>query len=242
MHKWIEDSVDREPNIARKRVKHPETVIQQDQEDMRNTGKAQLTSRKPETTLEEMLNPNGDSLSDCTTSDNGEDGEDEDDAEEDTALCNLSYEVETSWVLGRNSKMVEHRMTYLQRKQMKFDEFTQPDWGDTANYIHEIEKNYCKTELKVPDVVQPQTEDDAVFSAQLTYGEPIVALDSIPGKSQIQQVTCRPGSGHMRLKSRKPQTQHRIASFQPIAAPDSSPIEISNSVQTIRFFCSTSCP
>ena len=67
--KWIEDHVDRETAVARKRVQDTETAIMQDQEHMRNVEKAQSTTTKPETTFEEMLNAIGDSLSDLASSD-----------------------------------------------------------------------------------------------------------------------------------------------------------------------------
>jgi len=64
---WIEDYVERETAVARKRVEDAETAIKQKQ-DMSNVEKAGLTTREPEKTFEELLNAIGDSLSDLASS------------------------------------------------------------------------------------------------------------------------------------------------------------------------------
>jgi len=61
--------------MARKRVDYAETAIRQEQEDMRNAEMAGLTTTKPETTFEEMINAIGDSPSNLASSDAEEDGE-----------------------------------------------------------------------------------------------------------------------------------------------------------------------
>jgi len=88
--KWIEYYVDRETAVVRKRVQHVETAIKQEQEDMRNAEKAGLTTRKPKTTFEEILNAIGDSLSSLPSSHDEEDGEYEQDNEDKTELGKLS--------------------------------------------------------------------------------------------------------------------------------------------------------
>jgi len=50
-------------------VEDAETAITQVQDDMRNGEKTGLTTTKPETTFEQMLNAIGDSPSDLTSSD-----------------------------------------------------------------------------------------------------------------------------------------------------------------------------
>jgi len=77
--KWIEDFVERETAGARKRVEDAEAVVQQEQDDMTHAELVGLMSRTPEKTFEEMLVAIGDSLSDLASSDDGVDGEDEDD-------------------------------------------------------------------------------------------------------------------------------------------------------------------
>jgi hypothetical protein len=73
--------VQRETAGARKRVGDADVVVQQEQNEMTHAEIAGLMSRKPTKTFEEMLVAIGDSLSDLPTSDDGEDGEPEDDKE-----------------------------------------------------------------------------------------------------------------------------------------------------------------
>jgi len=68
--KWIEDFVERETAVARKRVQDAETAIMQD---VRTAENGCATTGKPETTFEEMLNAIGDSLSDLARSDDEQD-------------------------------------------------------------------------------------------------------------------------------------------------------------------------
>jgi len=153
--RWIEDYVGRETAVARKRVEDAETVIEQEQDDMRNAETAGLTTTKPGITFEEMLNAIGDSLSNLATSDNGEDGEDEDDDETDPAGGKLSKDDEPGWVMGTISKMVQYRMEHYRQKQMMLHELMQRGWGDAADYCCERDKKYGTTEFKVPALVQP---------------------------------------------------------------------------------------
>jgi hypothetical protein len=78
--KWIEDDVERETTGARKRFEDAEAAVRQQQDYMTHAEILGLTSREPEKTLEEMLAAFGVSLSDLAISDDGEDGEDEDNA------------------------------------------------------------------------------------------------------------------------------------------------------------------
>jgi len=112
-----------------------------EQDDMGNAEQAGLTTTKPETTIEEMLNAIGDSLNNLASSNNGEDGEDEDDDEEDSAGSKLSKDDEPGWVMGTISKPVQHRMEHVRHMQIKLDELTQPGWGDTAVYFSERDTN-----------------------------------------------------------------------------------------------------
>ena len=62
--------------MATKRVDDAETAIKREQEDMINSENAELTTREPKRTLEEMMIVIGDSLSDLAISDNEEDRDD----------------------------------------------------------------------------------------------------------------------------------------------------------------------
>jgi len=72
---------------------------------MRHAEKVGLTTTKPESTFEEMLNTIWDSLSDLASYDNWEAGEDEDDDEEDHELAKVSKVDEWGWVMGTISKL-----------------------------------------------------------------------------------------------------------------------------------------
>jgi len=168
-----------------------------------------------------------DSLSDIASSDDGEDGEDEDDDEDDPELGNLSEDDEPGWVMGTISQTVQHRMERFRQKQIKLDEVMQIGWVDATDYSCERDKRHGTTELKVPAVVQAQREVDATWSAPTTFGEPMETIESVFGKSQMLQVTSRPGSSQMRLGLQKPQTHEGIQSLPPAPAPDWSTIQIS---------------
>jgi len=148
--KCIEDYVETETAVARKWVEDAETAIKQKQDDMRNAEKVGLTTTKPETTFEEMLNARGDSLSNLASSDIGENGEDEDDDEADPVGSKLSDDDEPGWVMGTISETEQYRKERFRQKQMKLDKLMQPGWGDAADYFCEWDRKYGKTELKVP--------------------------------------------------------------------------------------------
>ena len=231
--KWIEDYVERETAGARKRVEDAEAAVQQEQDDMVHTEIAGLTSREPEKTFEEMMAAIGDSLSDLASSDDGEDGEDED---EETEQGKLSEDDEPGWVMGTITKTVQQRMESFRQKQMKLDELTQPGWEDAADYFRERDKMYGTAQLRVPVVVQPQTDDDASAPPPTTFGELMERLDIVPGISQMPQGTSRPGSSHIRLGSVKPQSNTSISGLEPAVEPDTSPLLKAKPVEPVSFY------
>jgi len=91
------------------------------------------------------------------------------------------------------------------------------------------------TELQVLAVVQPQTENDATCSTLTTFGDSMETIDSVPGKLLMPQATSRPGSGHIRLGSQKPQTDDGYPSVLPAPVPDWSTIQISKHVDLGSF-------
>jgi len=229
--KWIEDFVETETAGARKRVEDAEAAVQQEQDDMTHTELAGLTSRKPEKTFEEMLVAIGDSMSDLASSDDGEDGEDEDD--EETEQGKLCEDDEPGWVMGTITKTVQQRMKRFRQKQMKFDELTQPEWEDAADYFRERDKKYGISELRVPAVVQQRTNDDAPPHPATTFAELMESLDIVPG---ISEGTSRPGSSHITLGSVKPQSKSSIPSGEQAAEPDSSPLLKGKPVEPVSFY------
>jgi hypothetical protein len=193
-----------------------------------------LTSREPEKTFEEMLVAIGDSLNDLVSSDDGEDEEDEDD--EETKQGKLSDDDEPGWVMGTITKTVQHRMESFCQKQMKLDELTQPGWEDAADYLRNRDKKYGTSKLRIPAVVQQQTNEDAPAPLPTTFGELMESHDIVPGISQRPQGTSRPGSSHIRLGSVKPQSKSSILSGEPAAEPNSSPLLNAKPVEPVRFY------
>jgi len=111
----------------------------------------------------------GDSVSDIVRSYDGEDGEDEDDEETDQG--HLSEYNEPGWVKGTINETVQQCMERFWQKHMKLDELTQPGWEDTADYFRERDKTYGIYELRVPAVIQLQTDDDVAAPARTTFWE-----------------------------------------------------------------------
>jgi len=163
--KWIEDFVERQTTVARKRVQDTETVMMQQLKDMTTA------TGKPETTFAAMLNAIGDSLSDLASSDDEQAGEGKEDDEEDTELGKLNDDDEPGWVMGTISKMVQHRMESFRQKQIKLDELTQPGCKDAAKYFRERDMKYGTAELKVLAVVTPQIDTTAASASPPTAGE-----------------------------------------------------------------------
>jgi len=195
---------------------------------------AGLTSRQLEKTFEEMVVAIGDSLSDFASSDDGEDGQEEDD--EETEQGNLSEDDEPGWVMGTTTKTVQQRMVRFRQKQMKLDELTQPQLEDAADYFRERDKKYGTTELRVPAVVQPQTNDDSPAPLPAIFGELMESLDIVPGISQRPQGTSRTGSSPIRLGSVKPQCKSCIPGGKPAAEPDSSMLLKAKPIEPVSFY------
>jgi len=118
---WIKDYVQRETAVARKRVEDAETPIKQAQEEIRNAENAGLTTTKPETTYEEMLNAIRDSLGDLLSSNDGEDEEVDDEDEDNTELGKRSRDDEPGRVMGTILKTVQPRMERFRQKQIQLD-------------------------------------------------------------------------------------------------------------------------
>jgi hypothetical protein len=190
-----------------------------------------LTSRKPEKTIQEMLVAIGDSLSDLASSDDREDGEDED--VEETEQGKLSEDDEPGWVMGTITKTVQQRMGRFRQEQMKFDELTQPGWDNGADYFRERDPKYVTSELRVPAVIQPQTNDNALPHPPTTFAELLESLDIVP---RISKGTSRPGSSHIRLSLVTPQSQLSIPHGEPAAEPNSSPLLKANPVEPVSFY------
>jgi len=163
---------------------------------------AGLTSSEPNKMFEEMRVAIRDSLSDVSTSDDGEDWEDEDDKE--TGHGKLSDDDEPCWVMGTITTTVQQHMEAFQQKQMTLDELTQPGWEDSADYFRERDEKCGTSKLRVLTVVQQQTYDDAPAPPPTTFGGLMESVDIVPRIWQSDQGTPLPGSSHVRPRSVKP--------------------------------------
>jgi hypothetical protein len=202
---------------------------------MGNIEKGQSTTTKPEITFEEMLNGIEDIQSDHASSEDEEDGENEDYDIEYTRHGKLSEDDEPGWVLGTMSPMVLHRMESFRQKQMRLDQLTQPGWEDVANYFWEGDMRYGITELQIPADGMPQTDLSAATPSLTTFRELMQALHIVTGQSRILQVTSRHGGSHRRLGWEKPQADDHIVPPIPASVPDSSQIQIAKPSQPISF-------
>jgi len=153
-----------------------------------------------------------------------------------TELHKLSEDDKPGLVMGTMYKTVHQHMERFRLKQMKLDESTQQGRGDTVEYFHEKDREYCTAKSIVPVVVQLQTAKDAAASAPTTFGERVETLNFIPGKSQMLHKTPQPGCSLMSFGSGKPCLNKRIASLLTDAAPDSSPNKIAKAVETATFY------
>jgi len=138
--------------------------------------------------------------------------------------------------MGTITKMVQQRMERFRQKQMKLDELTQPGWEDAGDYFRERDKKYGSTALRVPAVVQPQTNDDPPAPLPATFGELMESLDIVPGICQRPQGTSRPGSSHIRLDSVKPLSKSLIPGGEPGAEPDSSMLLKVKPIEPVSFY------
>jgi len=232
---WIEDYVERETAVARKRVEDAETAIKQRQEDMNNVETAGLTTRQPEKTFEEMLNSIGDSLSDLASSADEEDVEDEV-HDDHTEQGKLSEDDDPGWVMGSVSKSVQRRIERFWQKQMKLDELTQLGWGDAADYFRERDSKNGPSELQVPAVIKSRTYHVAAAPSPTTFVELLETLDNVPGMSPMPQCTSRPGSSHIRVDSGKPMSPGSISSLPPGAESDSLLMTYATPVQPVKAY------
>jgi hypothetical protein len=60
-------------------------------------------------------------------------------------------------------------MESFRHKPMMLVKLTQPGWEDAADYFRELGKKYGTSELRVPAVVQQQTNDDAPAPPPKTF-------------------------------------------------------------------------
>jgi hypothetical protein len=137
--------------------------------------------------------------------------------------------------MSTTTEMMQQHIERIRQKQIKLNELMQPGWEDAAHYFPECEKKYGRSELRVPAVVQPQTDNAADLPAWTTFGELMESLDIVPRISQMPQGTTRPGSCHMMLSSGMLQFNTSIPSLVPSAEPDSSACLLAKHDEPVKF-------
>jgi len=161
-----------------------------------------------------MLNGMGASLSDLASSDDKEEGQDEDD-NEDTELSKLAEAEKPGGVMDTISKTVQHHMENVRQMHRRLVKLMQLGWGDTADYFREWDMKYRTTDFKVSAVVKAQTDTTTPTPLLTAVGELSHWLDIVPGQSQMPQVISWPGSSQMSLGLGKHQAHSHIAHVMP---------------------------
>jgi len=119
----------------------------------------------------------------------------------------------------------------------------QPGRGDdAADYFCERDMQYGRDELKDLAVGKPQTEKVAAADPPTTFGDFMETHSNVPGRSQVLQLTSRPGCSQMRLGSRKPQSHKRKASLLPQAVNVLSLIKKLKPVEPVSIDPCIYCP
>jgi len=181
------------------------------------------------------------SLSDVASSDNGDDGDVEEN-NEDTQLGKPREDDEPGWAIRTISKMVQHCMKIFQQQQMRHDQLTQLGLWDAADYFCERDKKYKTAELNIPAVIKAKKKALTAGSAPSIFGQRMETQDIVTGISQRPHRTSQPGCSHMRLSSRKPQSYKCIVPLQPDTEPNSFLIITTKPVEPILFYHSTLPP
>jgi len=128
-----------------------------------------------------------DSLSDLASSNNREDGEDDNDTG--TEQGNLSEDDEHSWLMRTITKTVQQCMECFQQKKMQHDEFTHSGWEDTAHNFHERDRKYGTCQWRVPAFIQPRTDDETAALKPTPFRQLMECLGFVPVISQMMQGT-----------------------------------------------------
>jgi hypothetical protein len=134
---WIEEYIQRETAVARKRVETAEPAVQQEQEDTMLAEITGLMKWQPKKTFNKMKVPVGDSLSDLASSEEWVDGEDQDD--EKTEQGKLSEDDEPGWALSTFIKTVQLHMVRFRQAHIKLDELIRPGCENAADCIWETD-------------------------------------------------------------------------------------------------------
>jgi len=127
-------------------------------------------------------------------------------------------------------------MNRFGQEQMKRQKLTPLGWEVAADYFREWAKKFGTSELRVPAVVQLQTDDDAVAPALTSFADLMECLDIVAEKSQMPQGTSRLESSQYKPWPVKPQFNVSIPGLEPGAEANSSPLLHVKPVEPVSFY------
>jgi hypothetical protein len=133
-----------------------------------------------------MMGAIRDSVRDLAGSDDGEDGDVE---EDDPVPGKLSKHDEPGLVIRTITKTGHQHMQRFRHKQMTIDQSMNPGLEDAADYFCESDKKYRIAKEMVPAVVPPHMCVDSVVPAQTACGELMECLQIVSGLWQMPQAT-----------------------------------------------------
>lgn len=126
-----------------------------------------MTTREPEKLLPVMIIAMGECLSDLACSDDGEDGDNEDDNEREQGK--RSKDDKPGRVLGTISTTVQQHMKRFPQTQMKLQKVTKPGCGHTGDCSCEGDRKIGPSEWFVPAFFELQMDNDAATSTPTTF-------------------------------------------------------------------------
>ena len=153
--------MDRDTTVARIRVQDAESAIKHEAEDVWNADLVWSTTRKPQKTLEEMLNAIRDSLRAVESSDDEEDREYESDDEQGAEYAKLIEDAEPGWKIDTICKMAQQHMESFRQNLMRHCKLIQPGEGDVAECFCERDMKCWTAQMTIPAVIIPQTDPTA---------------------------------------------------------------------------------
>ena len=144
--KWIEDYVERETAVARRRVEEADAAWELEKERLAAEAlDGASTASKSKTTFAEMLKGIDDSIDDIATSDE----DDEDDEDEDEEEDDIEGEIKADGTMdisdgpaGVVEERAQKRIDTFREMCKQIDEVTRPGWEAAENYFRERDKKY----------------------------------------------------------------------------------------------------
>jgi hypothetical protein len=183
-----------------------------------------------------MLNAVSNSLSDLASSNDKEDGEDQQAHHEDTELCKMSKDDEPRSVMGKISNRGQSSKESFCQKLISLDDLTQLQWVDAADIVRKGDMTYGMAEFKIPAVVKLQMDQIAAPPTCTTFGELMETLDIFLGELQTLHRTTQPGGSDIPVSSGKLHSRRNMVSPLPSGVRDLSPLNTLMPVELIHFY------